>query len=60
MKNERQFPQFVASLVLNNPALAHAPMPPFASVRAVTVRGERATRVAARTRRSVPGDKAFI
>jgi hypothetical protein len=60
MKNERQFPQFVSSLVLNNAALAHAPMPSFASVRAVMVRGERATRVTARTRRSVPGDKAFI
>jgi hypothetical protein len=58
MKNDRIFSQFVASLVLNNAAFAQTPMPTFASARAIAVRGGLVVRVAAPTRRSVPGDKA--
>ncbi len=56
MKNNRIFSQFVASLVLSNAALAEAPMPSFASVRAAAIRSDRVATVIARTRRSVPGD----
>jgi hypothetical protein len=59
MKNNRIFSQFVASLILSNGALAEAPMPSFASVRAAAIRSDRVATVVARTRRSVPGDAVF-
>jgi len=59
MQNNRIFSQFVASLILSNGALAEAPMPSFASVRAAAIRSDRVATVVARTRRYVPGDAVF-